>query len=186
MSNPVNEEFAKIFMQLHYMEQSGKGVPTIVKKYGRSAYRFGSSFIQCVFPYDIIDKNKQASMLGKKINTKRVTENVAENVTGKEREVLVLLSVNPRITSTQIAGTLGVVRQTVYRVTKSLKEKGIIERVGSDKKGHLEIVKYLKNVSIKEFKRTLNDYLIWYCEKRIKNTLGGLSPMEYRRRMGLI
>lgn len=44
ISNPVNEEFAKIFMQLHYMEQSGKGVPTVVAKYGKEVYRFGTSF----------------------------------------------------------------------------------------------------------------------------------------------
>lgn len=54
ISNPVNEEFAKIFMQLHYMEQSGKGVPTVVAKYGKEVYHFGTSFIQCILPYNII------------------------------------------------------------------------------------------------------------------------------------
>ena len=36
-----------------------------------------------------------------------------------------------------------------------------------------------------EFIAILNDYLIWYREKRIKLSLGGLSPMEYRRSLGL-
>ena len=65
ISNPVNEEFAKIFMQLHYMEQSGKGVPTVVAKYGKEVYHFGTSFIQCILPYNIIDKQKQERLLGK-------------------------------------------------------------------------------------------------------------------------
>ena len=32
----------------------------------------------------------------------------------------------------------------------------------------------------------LNDYLHWYNEKRIKKSLGYLSPMEYRHRLGLV
>lgn len=38
--------------------------------------------------------------------------------------------------------------------------------------------------SIPEFINELNDYLLWYCNDRIKSTLGGLSPLEYRRRVG--
>ena len=39
---------------------------------------------------------------------------------------------------------------------------------------------------VKQFISILNDYLIWYREKRIKLPLHGLSPMEYRRKLGLI
>ncbi|MDD3279870.1 MAG: IS3 family transposase, partial [Lachnospiraceae bacterium] len=31
----------------------------------------------------------------------------------------------------------------------------------------------------------VNDYMHWYRTDRIKTTLGGLSPLEYRRRMGV-
>ncbi|MEA5083122.1 MAG: IS3 family transposase, partial [Lachnospiraceae bacterium] len=31
----------------------------------------------------------------------------------------------------------------------------------------------------------LNKYLSWYNETRIKTSLGNLSPLEYRRRLGL-
>ena len=40
-------------------------------------------------------------------------------------------------------------------------------------------------VSIPEFINTLNNYIDWYNEKRIKKTLGYMSPMEYRCRLGL-
>lgn len=40
-------------------------------------------------------------------------------------------------------------------------------------------------VSINEFVRILNDYIHWYNEKRIKQSLRGLSPLDYRRKMGL-
>ena len=37
------------------------------------------------------------------------------------------------------------------------------------------------NVSIEEFIHTVEDYMVWYREKRIKISLGGLRPLEYRR-----
>ena len=41
-------------------------------------------------------------------------------------------------------------------------------------------------VNISEFIGILNDYLYWYNEKRIKKSLGYLSPIEYRHRLGLV
>jgi transposase InsO family protein len=40
-------------------------------------------------------------------------------------------------------------------------------------------------VSIEHFVQYLNSYIKWYNEKRIKISLGGLSPVEYRRNLGL-
>lgn len=41
-------------------------------------------------------------------------------------------------------------------------------------------------VSIEEFINILDEYLHWYNEKRIKMSLGAMSPFEYRRNMGLV
>ena len=41
-------------------------------------------------------------------------------------------------------------------------------------------------VSIKEFIAYLDDYLHWYNEDRIKITLGGMSPVEYRESLGIM
>ena len=43
-----------------------------------------------------------------------------------------------------------------------------------------------QGIGTKQFIPILNDYLIWYREKRIKLSLHGLSPIEYRRKLGLI
>ncbi|WP_414150892.1 IS3 family transposase [Acetobacterium carbinolicum] len=42
-----------------------------------------------------------------------------------------------------------------------------------------------KNVSIAEFIDKLGSYLRWYNENRIKISLGGMSPLAYRRSIGL-
>ena len=39
-------------------------------------------------------------------------------------------------------------------------------------------------VSLETFQLELNCYINWYNQKRIKLSLGGLSPMEYRRHLG--
>ena len=42
------------------------------------------------------------------------------------------------------------------------------------------------NVSIDEFIDILDQYIHWYSKKRRKLSLGGLSPIDYRKSLGLI
>jgi putative transposase len=43
-----------------------------------------------------------------------------------------------------------------------------------------------KDVTIEEFIAILDEYIHWYSEKRIKLSLGGMSPLQYRRSLGLV
>ena len=43
-----------------------------------------------------------------------------------------------------------------------------------------------QDVSIDEFIEIVDEYMHWYVEKRIKVSLGGLSPLDYRRKLGLV
>ncbi|PTT40149.1 hypothetical protein DBR23_09105, partial [Acidovorax sp. HMWF018] len=40
-------------------------------------------------------------------------------------------------------------------------------------------------VTVEQFIEVLDDYIRWYNEKRIKISLGALSPTEYRVSLGL-
>ncbi|MTI95067.1 MAG: IS3 family transposase, partial [Firmicutes bacterium] len=42
-----------------------------------------------------------------------------------------------------------------------------------------------KDVSINQFIDELDGYLRWYNEERIKMSLGAMSPVAYRRSIGL-
>ena len=42
------------------------------------------------------------------------------------------------------------------------------------------------NVTMEDFIKEVDSYIHWYAEKRIKISLGGMSPMDYRRKLGLI
>ncbi len=59
---------------------------------------------------------------------------MTDSVTDKEREILELINEDPGCTTSLMAEKLSVTRKTVGVYIKSLKEKNIIERVGSDRK----------------------------------------------------
>jgi putative transposase len=42
------------------------------------------------------------------------------------------------------------------------------------------------NVTVKEFIKILNDYIVWYNKKRSKKSLGYMSPLEYRESLGIV
>ena len=72
---------------------------------------------------------------------KNVQINDCEKLTKIEKEILEIIIENPEITQVNIANRLGIVTKTVQRGIATLKTKGIIERVGSNKKGYWEIKK---------------------------------------------
>lgn len=43
-----------------------------------------------------------------------------------------------------------------------------------------------QDVSIDQFIGILDEYIHWYAEERIKISLGGVSPLQYRKQLGLI
>ncbi len=65
----------------------------------------------------------------------RVTDRVTEN----ERAVLLLPEEDPGYTMQQLAERLSVSRKTIASRLKKLKEKGAIERVGSDRSGYWKV-----------------------------------------------
>ncbi len=40
-------------------------------------------------------------------------------------------------------------------------------------------------ISIGQFITEVDKYMHWYTEKRVKVSLGGLRPLEYRRKLGI-
>ena len=65
--------------------------------------------------------------------TLKVTEKVTDKFTEREMSVIRLIKNNPRITTT--AMELGKSRKTISAIIKSLKDRNVIEREGSDRNG---------------------------------------------------
>ncbi len=71
--------------------------------------------------------------------SEKLSEKLSDKLSDKEQKTLELLLDDPGYTSPQIAEKLNVSRVSVTKYLKSLKEKGFIERVGSDRKGYWRI-----------------------------------------------
>ena len=69
----------------------------------------------------------------------KVTDGVTDEVTDTERRILDKLRIDPGYSYVMIAETLGISKKTVAAHVKSLKEKGVIERVGNNKTGYWKI-----------------------------------------------
>ncbi|MCG8502307.1 MAG: putative DNA binding domain-containing protein [Firmicutes bacterium] len=72
-----------------------------------------------------------------------INEHISEHINLTQNEKLILDSIinNPKISQNKLSEILGVSKSTVRRATDSLKEKNIIERVGSNKGGYWKIIK---------------------------------------------
>ena len=73
--------------------------------------------------------------------TENCTDNFTENCTDNEIKLLGLLKINPNITQVELSNKLNVSRRTISTLLAHLKERGKIERVGSDRKGYWKLLK---------------------------------------------
>ncbi len=82
-----------------------------------------------------------ATLTGDRKNNEvtKVTEKVTEVTDVTEKRIIELLKDNSRYKTTELAEMLDISRKTVSIKLKNLREKGIIDRVGSDRKGYWNI-----------------------------------------------
>ena len=76
------------------------------------------------------------------INSKNevINEGIKSTLNTNEQAVLKLIAAAPEITKPEMKEKTGLSMSTVERTIKSLKGKGIIERVGSNKTGYWRII----------------------------------------------
>ena len=129
VSRPVNPALMDIFKACGIVERSGHGVPEVVKAYGKEAYKFAEGRITVTIPFDKTGFNTDSN------------QNSIENLTKTEKEVLEIISKDSNVTSSSLASALGISGRMAQKYLRSLKDKGIIERIGSDKTGHWSVVK---------------------------------------------
>lgn len=73
----------------------------------------------------------------------RVNELVNERVnilTETEKKIYLLLSEKPHVTQKELAQEMEYTEQYIRKIIKSLKDKGLLERVGADKTGYWRII----------------------------------------------
>lgn len=135
---PKNPILAKFFVNIGYADALGSGIRNLYKftkiySGGEPVFEEGDIFkltVPLEQNYDI--KNGAIEHLS-------VTNKVTEKVTEDERQIIDLLQKDSTYTTTMLSDMLGISRKTVSKRLKSLKQKGIIERAGSDRKGYWKL-----------------------------------------------
>ena len=141
-SRPVNRGLFTIFMLCQIAEQSGHGIPTIVKKYGKEAFDFRGSAIKVTIKYAFNLLNAKDDVVENSENVVENGNNVVENVVENDtvEQVFNEIKNNINISANDIANALNKNSRTIQRAIATLKEANRIKRVGPDKGGHWEII----------------------------------------------
>ncbi len=127
---PKNPVIASVFKEIGWAEELGSGVRNIVK-YSKMYSGMIPEFIDG-------DVFKTKISLNGTVNG---TVNDGVKLTPTEQAVLDCIRENNLINVAEIVDCTKKGRSTIMRTIKSLKEKGCIQRVGSDKTGSWEILR---------------------------------------------
>ena len=160
-SSPYNPNIAHVFYLAGFIESWGRGIEKICsacEKDGVPQPEYtinpGDIMIKFSAPEDRVIRSVTGRVTEKVTDkvtdvirsvTGRVTEKVTDKVTDTLDEtslkILNLLAVDPAYTTTFLAENLSLSRKTVSLRLKMLKENGLIERIGSDRKGYWKLLK---------------------------------------------
>ena len=136
-SMPRNRELMQVFRDMELVENFGSGMHRILQIYSPDIFKISENFVITEFKYaeDVLER------IHLSVDSDR-NEPVNEPVklSKATKEVLDCLQKNPNMTIQTLVAETGVARETVKRALKTLREKGFIRRIGSDKTGHYEII----------------------------------------------
>ena len=129
-SAPRNKAIMRIFKDVDLVEQLGSGMKRILKVYDTSIFDIRDNFLIVTFPFD-----------KEKILNDSVNDSVNDRLTMSEKKILEQLRKDNHLSAVLLNEKTGISVSQINRIYKSLKEKGYIERIGTDKVGYWKILK---------------------------------------------
>ena len=145
-SKPRNPAIANAFAYMKIIEKWGTGIPRIFREcreYGLpdpELIDFDGDFRVNMYRNTAIDYSPRVNdRVNDKVND-RVNDKVNDRVNEIEEKILKFIDNDPAITITQLSMELELSRKTIAAKLKTLKEKKMIERVGSSRKGYWKIL----------------------------------------------
>ncbi len=147
VSKPVNEELARLFIRLNLMEQTGYGVPLIVREYGRDAFEFLDGFIRVTIPFGHemeAAKGVSEKTTGKVSEKCEISGKISGKVSGKNgsgtsEKILNLILERPDITLAELSRQTGRTERAVSYNIRKLQDEGRLTRVGGRKQGYWQV-----------------------------------------------
>ena len=136
-SVPVNKSLSRIFRAAKYAEQSGGGIPAIVRKYGREVFSFADGMVKVSIPLafdreEVLERKHRAAL----------SEGLRRGTTKNQKLILDFLKENPVATLEETASSCNLSLSGVKKICLKLQEQGMLERQGSKRYGSW-IIKHL-------------------------------------------
>ena len=120
---PVNESLFRISVMLGFTEHSGRGVPTIVERYGRDSISVEDQSVTVTIPFGFTPSSQKTGSM-------RIDADLTDN----EMKLIKMVAGNENIRISDIADSMDISQSAVKRIIGSLKDKGILSNDGTNRK----------------------------------------------------
>lgn len=134
VSKPVNEELARLFIRLDLMEQTGYGIPLVTERYSRNAFEFLDFFLRVTIPFAFEIEGEVAED-----DSQKLPRELPRELSKSAQRTFQAIVENPSATIEDLSRDLGISARSVKYHIALLRDK-YIRRLGSDTKGHWEII----------------------------------------------
>jgi len=121
-SRPVNAALFDIFSRLGYVEKSGHGVPIVVSRYGREAFRITDNDVTVTIPFGFEPTF---------VSSRKQNESRRQDLNEKEVMVLDYLIRDDRAKLSDVSRDLGIGLSSVKMIVSKLKSMGILKNEGT-------------------------------------------------------
>lgn len=129
VSKPINKKLLKIFSDLDYIDQTGHGIPLIVKNYGKKAFYISEHTVIVTLP------------LNKKLLDGINVESIYLDLNESEIKILSLIKDNNTYKTSDFMKLTNYSESYINKILRSLKNKEYIKRIGANKNGHWNVLK---------------------------------------------
>ena len=147
-SMPRNRELMRVFRDLQFVEHLGSGIHRILNKYDKDIFKISENFVEICFPFEegyhtqtsleesngIIDGTISGA-----IDKEGLVERLVDGLVESQQKIVKLIANNAQISKKEMAEQIGISTTAIDKNITRLKDKNIIQRVGSDKSGHWKI-----------------------------------------------
>ena len=121
-SKPVNHRLFNIFITCDFAEQSGHGIPQIVKAYGKEVFSFRDGMLIVTLPF-----RYEPDYVKARANRNAVKNQLTEN----QKSVLAFLSDHPDTSLQETAAACSLSIGGVKKIVSKLQEQGLLKREGA-------------------------------------------------------
>ena len=124
ISKPVNNRLFNIFITCDFSEQSGHGIPQIVKTYGRNAFSFRDDMLIVTIPFGYEPDH---------VKSRKMHSSLQEKLTANQLKVFTYLADHPYSSLQEAADACSLSLGGVKKIAGKLKELKLLERKGAKK-----------------------------------------------------